>query len=431
MVTAVATFVFVQRHTGQDTLAVALGQSAVGKNTQSIWPVADRGTGGCDPDAETDRCPCPQSLPPSCRPLADRWNCASFPSPQVAPGGLLLRTMYSEVCGTDVHLWHGRLAGVPYPIIPGHVSIGVAEQIRGAVSAADGRPIREGDRVVFYDVHRTCGRCYACAVAGTPTKCPSRKVYGITDAAADGLFGGWSEAIYLEPGVVAAVLPDEVAPEDYMGGGCGLITAVHAIDRAAIRLADRVLVQGTGAVGLSIVALARLSGASTIIAIGAPDDRLALAGRMGATITLDLVATSAGGTPAASRRRDRRPRRRHRHRGVGLASCDRGRPHAGPRWRPLRDCRSLHQRRAQPNQRPRAHQSQASRNPRVLGQRSRALPARARRPAVTRPSHPVPGDRRADVCVGRCESRARGRRGDAAAESARRPATGQIGGVLL
>jgi 2-desacetyl-2-hydroxyethyl bacteriochlorophyllide A dehydrogenase len=215
-----------------------------------------------------------------------------FREPDIAPGGMLLRTIYSEVCGTDVHLWHGRLAGVPYPIIPGHVSIGTADKLRGTITAADGRKIREGDRVVFYDVHRTCGRCYACAVSGTPTKCAERRVYGITDSATDGLFGGWSEAIYLEPGVVSAVLPERVAPEDYIGGGCGLITAVHAIDRASVKLADSVLVQGTGAVGLCIIALARLSGAGTIIAIGAPDDRLALARRMGATITLDVLSTS-------------------------------------------------------------------------------------------------------------------------------------------
>jgi len=215
-----------------------------------------------------------------------------FDEPDLPPGGMLLRTLFSEVCGTDVHLWHGRLAGVPYPIIPGHVSIGTLAKARGEVTGADGRTLKEGDRIVFYDVHRACGRCYACSVSGTPTKCPSRKVYGITDAAADGLFGGWSEAIYLEPGVVAAVLPKAVAAEDYMGGGCGLITAVHAIDRAAIRLADRVMVQGTGAVGLSIIALARLSGASTIIAIGAPADRLALATQMGADLTIDVTATS-------------------------------------------------------------------------------------------------------------------------------------------
>ena len=216
-----------------------------------------------------------------------------FAEPEIERGGILLRTEYSEVCGTDVHLWHGRLSGVPYPIIPGHVSVGVIDKMRGPVTGADGHEMREGDRVVFYDVHRTCGRCYACTVSGTPTKCVTRKVYGITDAAADGLFGGWSEAIYLEPGVVCARLADSIASEDYIGGGCGLITAVHALDRAALRLTDRVLVQGTGAVGLSIVALARLSGASTIVAIGDPDDRLELATRMGATATFSLAATTA------------------------------------------------------------------------------------------------------------------------------------------
>jgi len=216
-----------------------------------------------------------------------------FPEPRIETGGMLLRTMFSEVCGTDVHLWHGRLSGVPYPIIPGHVSVGTLEKARGPITLADGRTAREGDRIVFFDVHRTCGRCYACTVSGTPTKCVKRKVYGITDAAADGLFGGWSEAIYLEPGVVAAVLPGSVTPEDYIGGGCGLITAVHAVDRAAIRLADHVLVQGTGAVGLSIVALARLSGAARVIATGAPGDRLELARQMGADIALDISKTSA------------------------------------------------------------------------------------------------------------------------------------------
>jgi L-iditol 2-dehydrogenase len=216
-----------------------------------------------------------------------------FPEPDLAPGGMLLETMYSEVCGTDVHLWHGRLAGVPYPIIPGHVSVGTVAKMRGSITGSDGHRFREGDRAVFFDVHRTCGRCYACAVSGTPTKCVNRKVYGITDSASDGLFGGWSEAIYLEPGVVSAQLPGAVGAEDYIGGGCGLITAVHAIDRAALRLADSVLVQGTGAVGLSIIALARVSGASTIIAIGAPADRLELARRMGADEVLDITSTSA------------------------------------------------------------------------------------------------------------------------------------------
>jgi threonine dehydrogenase-like Zn-dependent dehydrogenase len=183
-----------------------------------------------------------------------------FPRPDLPAGAVLLKTSLSEVCGTDVHLWHGRLSGVPYPIIPGHVSAGVVDAARGPVTGIDGSAIREGDRVVFFDVHRTCGRCRACTVHRTPTRCAARRVYGITDSAAEGLFGGWAQSIYLEPGVGMARL---------------------------------VVVQGTGAVGLSAIAMARIAGASRIIAIGAPASRLALALEMGADITLDLEATTA------------------------------------------------------------------------------------------------------------------------------------------
>src|SRR5450830_919659 len=82
-----------------------------------------------------------------------------FSEPDLPVGGALLRTALSEVCGTDVHLWHGRLSGVPYPIIPGHVSAGVVDAARGPLTGIDGSAVREGDRVVFFDVHRTCGRC--------------------------------------------------------------------------------------------------------------------------------------------------------------------------------------------------------------------------------------------------------------------------------
>ena len=214
-----------------------------------------------------------------------------FRLPELPHGGVLLETSFSEVCGTDVHLFHGRLAGVPYPIIPGHVSVGRVWQVRGEARTVDGAPISEGDRIAFFDVHRTCGRCHACAVTRTPTRCSARRVYGITDSASEGLFGGWSEGIYLEPGVLMAHVPDAVPDEDYIGGGCGLITSVHIIDRAEIRLGDSVVVQGTGAVGLSAIALAKLAGAAQVIAIGAPADRLRLAREMGADETLDLALT--------------------------------------------------------------------------------------------------------------------------------------------
>ena len=227
-------------------------------------------------------------MPAPRRPIEIR----EFPFPDLPDGAALLRTARSEVCGTDVHLWHGRLSGVPYPIIPGHVSAGTLETIRGTLKGIDGHTLREGDRAVFFDVHRTCGRCRACTIHRTPTRCVARRVYGITDSADEGLFGGWSQGIYLEPGVGVARLPDSVTFDDYIGGGCGLLTAVHIVERATLRPGDSVLVQGTGAVGLSAIALARLSGASTVIAIGAPQPRLDLAREMGADHALDFESTS-------------------------------------------------------------------------------------------------------------------------------------------
>jgi D-arabinose 1-dehydrogenase-like Zn-dependent alcohol dehydrogenase len=216
-----------------------------------------------------------------------------FPRPDLPPQGALLRTARAEVCGTDVHLWHGRLAGVPYPIIPGHISAGTLEAVRGPLEGIDGSTLREGDRAVFFDVHRTCGRCRACTVHRTPTRCSARRVYGITDPASEGLFGGWAQAIYLEPGVGVARLPDAVSFDDYIGAGCGLLTAVHILERAALRPGDSVLVQGAGAVGLSAVALARLGGAGLVAVIGAPSSRLHLARRMGADEVYDVEATTA------------------------------------------------------------------------------------------------------------------------------------------
>ena len=216
-----------------------------------------------------------------------------FARPDLPHGAALLRTARSEVCGTDVHLWHGRLSGVPYPIIPGHVSAGILDSIRGPLQTLDGSTLREGDRAVFFDVHRTCGRCRACTVHRTPTRCPSRRVYGITDPAGEGLLGGWAQYIYLEPGVGVAKLPDNVGFDDYIGGGCGLLTAVHIIERASLREGESVVVQGTGAVGLSAIALARLAGAGFIVAIGDPSSRLDLARAMGADVALSIGSTAA------------------------------------------------------------------------------------------------------------------------------------------
>ena len=215
------------------------------------------------------------------------------PLPELEPDSALLKVELSEVCGTDVHLHQGRLAGVPYPIIPGHVSAGVLEHIQGTLTDVYGQPFQEGDRVTFLDVHRTCHRCWHCLVAKAWTRCPDRKVYGITYGLEDGLTGGWAEYIYLKPGVRCIRL-GEVSAELYMAGGCSLPTALHAVDRADIMIGDTALVLGAGPVGLSTIGFSALGGARRILCIGAPDERLSFAEKMGTSATLNFTDHSAG-----------------------------------------------------------------------------------------------------------------------------------------
>lgn len=214
----------------------------------------------------------------------------TYDLPELEPGAVLLRTLGSEVCGTDVHLWHGRLAGVPYPIIPGHVSVGRVARLGPGEPARDvtGAPLRAGQVVTFLDVYGTCGRCWYCTVAHATTRCPARKVYGVTLSADDGLFGGWAEHIHLKPGVHVVPLPDELDWRAFMAGGCGMPTALHATTLGEVAFGDTVLVQGSGPVGLCASILAQLRGAGQVIVVGGPEVRLTTAHRFGADLVLDI-----------------------------------------------------------------------------------------------------------------------------------------------
>ena len=215
---------------------------------------------------------------------------ADFPDPELERGAVLLRTLASDLCGTDVHLFRGHLAGVPYPIIPGHISAGKVESIGGEVQDFMGSILQEGDVVTFHDVHETCYNCWYCLVAKATNKCPNRKVYGITYSCKNPphLLGGWSEKIYLKPRVRVIKLPSRVSPQLMIAGGCALPTSIHAMDRAEVRLGDTVVVQGSGPVGLCAAILSQLSGAVRVIMVGAPKLRLDIAKSLGVDSTINI-----------------------------------------------------------------------------------------------------------------------------------------------
>jgi threonine dehydrogenase-like Zn-dependent dehydrogenase len=208
------------------------------------------------------------------------------PEPELDLNSALLRVELSEVCGTDVYLQQGRLEGVPYPLIPGHVSVGRLEKIHGELLDVNGNRFSEGDRITFLDVHRTCNACWYCLVAKATTRCPQRKVYGITYGLDHGLCGGWASHIYIKPGT--RCIPINASPETFMAGGCALPTSIHAVERSALSIGDTVLVLGSGPVGLNTVIISLMSGALQVLCIGAPEARLEAAKTAGASAVLNF-----------------------------------------------------------------------------------------------------------------------------------------------
>lgn len=188
-----------------------------------------------------------------------------LPRPQPDVGEVIMRTLYSEVCGTDVHIQKGLLDGVPYPIIPGHFSVGIVEEVNGSVFSITGRQVCTGEVITFLDVHQTCHRCWQCLVTKTPTKCPSRKIYGVTHSVDEGPLGGWSEIVLLKSDVIIAHLPEGVSPLSFISGGCAMPTAIHAVERSEATLGDLIVIQGAGPVGICAALIAQRSGADVIL----------------------------------------------------------------------------------------------------------------------------------------------------------------------
>jgi threonine dehydrogenase-like Zn-dependent dehydrogenase len=212
-----------------------------------------------------------------------------FPMPKPEPGAAVVRTELAGVCGTDVHLWRGELK-VKLPVILGHETVGRIEAL-GAGLERDwsGQPLKIGDRVTW-SPGAPCGCCYYCSVKRAPTRCPSRRAYGISQSSEDvpHLLGGYAEAHYLRPRTPIFKLPEDLPTESVIGAGCALNTAIHGVERTGIAWQDIVVVQGSGPVGIAALAVAKTAGASAVIVIGAPKHRLELARRFGASHVIDI-----------------------------------------------------------------------------------------------------------------------------------------------
>lgn len=205
--------------------------------------------------------------------------------PPPGRGEVLLRVQMGGVCGTDVHLWNGD-ATPPLPVVLGHEGIGTVEELGGGVTTDHaGLPIQHGDRIYWSPI-KPCHHCYYCTVLRDFSLCENAV---FCSDANEPTWNTYTDYAWLPAGMVFYRIPDDTPSEAVIAFGCAMPTMIQALERlGGIFPTQTVVVQGCGPVGLAATLLSRISGARTLIVIGAPEHRLAMARRLGATATISL-----------------------------------------------------------------------------------------------------------------------------------------------
>jgi threonine dehydrogenase-like Zn-dependent dehydrogenase len=209
-------------------------------------------------------------------------------------GAILVKVEMAGICGSDIHISKGTLGiKAPLPFIMGHETIGrIVKLGKGRTHDAAGEQLEIGDRIMW--AHADCYDCYYCNIARKPMLCEHRRGYGMAPPAT--LMGGFAEYEYVIPVTKVVKIPAELTEEEAIGVACAFRSVVAAFEKLnGIGLADSVVIQGAGPVGLYSLVLAREGGAGSVIVVGAPKERLDLAKRWGAdhVINIDEVKDPA------------------------------------------------------------------------------------------------------------------------------------------
>lgn len=198
------------------------------------------------------------------------------PEPEpIAADDAVVRVETTGICGSDLHIYHGRVK-----IEPGFT---LGHEYVGTVAAAgDGvTQVEVGDRVLG-TFHTACGSCWFCR-RGIYQKCDEARVFG--HGATLGSLQGSQADLVLIPHANLALrkVPEGLSDEAALFAGDVMGTGYHAVVAAGIRPGDTVAAIGCGPVGLCATMAARVAGAAQVFAIDLVEGRLAEAGKLGAT----------------------------------------------------------------------------------------------------------------------------------------------------
>jgi 2-desacetyl-2-hydroxyethyl bacteriochlorophyllide A dehydrogenase len=197
------------------------------------------------------------------------------PEPELSdPGDAIVRIEATGVCGSDLHIYHGRVKIEPGFTI-GHEYVGTVLAVGDAVQS-----VQVGDRVLGC-FQTACGRCFFCR-RGWFHKCDSSRTFG-HGATLGSLQGTQAErALIPNAELVLRKVPAGMSDEAALFAGDVMGTGYHAVLHSGLRPGDVAAVLGLGPVGLCAVQVARAAGAARVIAIDTVPERLAMAESFGA-----------------------------------------------------------------------------------------------------------------------------------------------------
>jgi alcohol dehydrogenase len=214
-----------------------------------------------------------------------------LPVPDIGDDDALVRVAACGLCGTDHEQYTGELAG-GFAFVPGHETVGTIAAIGSRAAQRWG--VAVGDRVAV-EVFQSCRECANC-VAGEYRRC---KRHGLADMygfipvdRAPGLWGGYAEYQYLAPDSMVLPVPDNLSAVvatlfNPLGAGIRWGATVPATSPG-----DVVAVLGPGIRGLCAAVAAKEAGAGFVMVTGSGPrdaDRLALASKFGADLTVDVA----------------------------------------------------------------------------------------------------------------------------------------------
>jgi L-iditol 2-dehydrogenase len=182
----------------------------------------------------------------------------------------LIKVLACGICGTDRHIYHGEYPSAK-PVILGHEFGGVIEEVGPSSKFKVGQ-------VVSVDPNIVCGTCPDC-VAERTAFCPDLTALGVN------INGGLAEYV-LTPDSQIYPVSDELNPL-HLAFIEPLACSIRGLDLANLKGGEKVAVLGGGVIGLLVVQLAKLAGASEIVLITRQKFRRDVALKIGATRVID------------------------------------------------------------------------------------------------------------------------------------------------